>query len=203
MLEDQRKLVAEGRRLSDELIGGAQDLVREVNLLANRQAADATDQLETARLFLVGMGVFGIACAVVIVWLLVGKILLARLRYLSTRMREMAKGDLSEEVVGYGNDEIAEMADALEVFRQRALEAQRLNLVEMLATELQEKNEAMQKVVDELQAAQNQIVMREKLAALGRTDRRCRPRNQEPAELREELLRVLQGTGRGTRRDRW
>ena len=167
LLEDQRKLVAEGRRLSDELIGNAQDLVREVNLLANRQAADASEELETARLFLVGMGAFGIACAIVIVWLLVGKILLARLRYLSTRMREMAKGDLSEEVVGLGNDEIAEMADALEVFRQRALEAQRLNLVEMLATELQEKNEAMQKVVDELQAAQNQIVMREKLAALG------------------------------------
>ena len=167
LLEDQRKLVAEGRRLSDELVGSAQDLVRDVNLLANRQAADASEELETARLFLVGMGAFGIACAVVIVWLLVGKILLARLRYLSTRMREMAKGDLSEEVVGFGNDEIAEMADALEVFRQRALEAQRLNLVEMLATELQEKNEAMQTVVDELQAAQNQIVMREKLAALG------------------------------------
>ena len=167
LLEEQRELVAEGRRLSDELVGNAQDLVREVNHLASRQAADASDELETARLFLVGLGVFGVACAVIIVWLLVGKILLARLHYLSTRMRDMAHGDLSEEVVGFGNDEIAEMADALEVFRQRALEAQRLNLVEKLATELQEKNEAMQKVVDELQAAQDQIVMREKLAALG------------------------------------
>ncbi len=167
LLEDQRVLVAEGRRLSDELVGDAQSLVRDVNVRAQAQAAEASSLLETARLVLVALGLSGIAGAVVIVWLLVARVLLTRLRYLSTRMRAMARGELDEEVVITGHDEIADMANALEVFRQRALEAQRLNLVELLAAELQEKNEAMQKVVDELQAAQNQIVMREKLAALG------------------------------------
>ena len=167
LLEDQRVLVAEGRRLSDELVGDAQSLVRDVNVRAQAQAAEASSLLETARLVLVALGLSGIAGAVAIVWLLVARVLLTRLRYLSTRMRAMARGELDEEVVITGHDEIADMANALEVFRQRALEAQRLNLVELLAEELQEKNEAMQKVVDELQAAQNQIVMREKLAALG------------------------------------
>ena len=167
LLEDQLVLVAEGRRLSDELVGDAQNLVRDVNARAQAQAAEASSLLETARLVLVALGLSGIAGAVAIVWLLVARVLLTRLHYLSTRMRAMARGELDEEVVITGHDEIADMANALEVFRQRALEAQRLNLVEVLAEELQEKNEAMQKVVDELQTAQNQIVMREKLAALG------------------------------------
>ena len=167
LLNAQRNLISQGRNLSDELIGDAQDLVGEVNKLAQSQASEASAELESVRLLLIGLGLFGIGGAIVIVWLLVGRVLLARLRYLSTRMSDMAQGDLSEEVLDSGGDEIAEMANALEIFRQRALEAQRLNLVEELAEELREKNEAMQVVVDELRTAQNQIVMREKLAALG------------------------------------
>ena len=52
----------------------------------------------------------------------------------------MADGDLETEVEISGRDEVAEMAGALEVFRQHALEVQRLNLVEQLANELQGKN---------------------------------------------------------------
>ena len=59
------------------------------------------------------------------------------------------------------------MAAALEVFRRHALEVQRLNLVEKLAEELQDKNEQLESVLVDLQKAQDQIVMREKLAALG------------------------------------
>ncbi len=167
LLEEQRHLVRMGQTISEELIAHAQDLVREVNSRALQDAQEAERVLDTARVVLVGLGVSGILAAIAISWLLVGRVLIARLRYLSSRMRAMARGMLDEEIVVSGNDEIAEMASALEIFRQRSLEAQRLNLVEVLADELQEKNEAMQKVVDELQTAQNQIVMREKLAALG------------------------------------
>ena len=66
-----------------------------------------------------------------------------------------------------GKDEVAEMAAALEVFRRHALEVQRLNLVEKLAEELGEKNSQLEDVLAELQRAQDQIVMREKLVALG------------------------------------
>ena len=195
LLEDQRVLVAEGRRLSDELVGDAQNLVRDVNARAQAQAAEASSLLETARLVLVALGLSGIAGAVAIVWLLVARVLLTRLRYLSTRMRAMARGELDEEVVITGHDEIADMANALEVFRQRALEAQRLNLVEVLAEELQEKNEAMQKVVDELQAAQNQIVMREKLAALGELTAGVAHEIKNPLNFVKNFFGVLQGVG--------
>ena len=66
-----------------------------------------------------------------------------------------------------GRDEVAEMAAALEVFRRHALEVQRLNLVEKLADELQGKNAQLEEVLEDLHQAQDQIVVREKLAALG------------------------------------
>ena len=79
----------------------------------------------------------------------------------------MAGGDLEARVEIGGRDEVADMAAALEVFRRHALEVQRLNLVERLAQELQGKNEQLEKAFEDLGRAQDQIVMREKLAALG------------------------------------
>ena len=79
----------------------------------------------------------------------------------------MAGGDLETQVEIGGRDEVAEMAAALEVFRRHALEVQRLNLVEKLADELQGKNDELESVLADLRKAQDQIVMREKLAALG------------------------------------
>ena len=70
----------------------------------------------------------------------------------------MADGDLEGKVDIGGNDEVADMAAALEVFRRHALEVQRLNLVEKLAEELQSKNEELEKVLDDLRVAQDQIV---------------------------------------------
>ena len=89
-------------------------------------------------------------------------------------MRRMAAGQLEEEVQVSGQDELAEMAAALEVFRHNSREALRLNLVEELNkeldgknTELEGKNAELEVVLTDLQTAQDQIVMREKLAALG------------------------------------
>ena len=102
-----------------------------------------------------------------IIWLYIGRILLRRLGVLSNWMQSMAEGDLESGVDIGGQDEIAVMASALEVFRRHALEVQRLNLVEQLAGELKDKNDELEGVLGELQQAQGQIVLREKLAALG------------------------------------
>ena len=147
--------------------------------------------------------------ALLIAYLFVGRVILRRLGMLSNGMQRMAGGDLETEVDVGGQDEIADMAAALEVFRRHALEVQRLNLVERLAGELQEKNDQLESVnnrlesqaeelqnangqlesandrlesqaeelqdkndelesvLGDLRRAQDQIVMREKLAALG------------------------------------
>ncbi|MYH41665.1 MAG: HAMP domain-containing protein, partial [Chloroflexi bacterium] len=85
-----------------------------------------------------------LAGALLIAWLYVWRVLLRRLEALAGWMRRMAGGDLEAQVVVGGQDEVAEMAAALEVFRRHALEVQRLNLVEKLAGELQEKNDELE-----------------------------------------------------------
>ena len=130
--------------------------------------SEATQQsILQGRLLLVAIAVLSIVGAFLIVWLFVGKVLLRRIQTLSNRMLRMADGDLETEVEIRGRDEVAEMAGALEVFRQHAYEVQRLNLVEQLAGELQGKNDELERVLDDLQNAQDQIITQGKLAALG------------------------------------
>ena len=122
---------------------------------------------------------------------------------LSNWMRQMAGGDLEARVEIGGRDEVADMAAALEVFRRHALEVQRLNLVEKLAEELQGKNEQLESVLADLQRAQDQIVMREKLAALGELTAGVAHEIRNPlnfvknfSEVSEELLDELKENAR-------
>lgn len=167
-LEDrQRELLQNNRLIAVELVNNVELLVGTANNSVT-DAAQATERaVQTTRTLLLALGIGGLAGALLIAWLFVGRFLLRRLESLSTRMRGMARGELEEAVDVSGRDEIAEMASALEIFRRHALQVQRLGLVENLANELQDKNAALETVLADLKKAQNQIVMREKLAALG------------------------------------
>ena len=149
-------------------------LITEVDTLVNDARAEAravtqasTQAILTGRTLLLAISAISVAGAVLIAWLFVGRVLLRRLGLLSDWMRRMAGGDLETQVEIGGRDEVADMAAALEIFRLHALEVQRLNLVEKLADELQGKNDELESVLGDLRMAQDQIVMREKLAALG------------------------------------
>ena len=174
-------LLVQELRLSErqfELLGGNQaiaiELVAEVDGLVStvqRNTEDATraseDAILTGRNVLLTISAVSVGSALLIAWLFVGRVLLFRLEQLSRWMRRMASGDLETTVDIGGKDEVADMAAALEVFRRHAIEVQRLNLVEKLADELKGKNEQLESVLEDLRNAQDQIVMREKLAALG------------------------------------
>ena len=120
----------------------------------------AVRSFDQGRVLLAVISVASVLLATVAAWLWIGNGLVRRLSRLSDRMRGMATGDLETPVPEVGRDEIGELADALEVFRQQALEVQRLNLVEQLYGELREANA-------ELQRMQDRLVAQEKLAALG------------------------------------
>ena len=163
----QAELLAHNRDLSIDLVAEVDGLV----IAAQASAAAATDAsssaIFTGRTLLLVISGVSIVGAVLIIWLYLGRILLRRLNMLSNWMLRMAGGDLETSVEMEGQDEVAEMAAALEVFRRHALEVQRLNLVEQLATELQGKNVELESTLGALHKAQDQIVMREKLAGLG------------------------------------
>ena len=164
-----RELVLEDREIELAAAFDASGLALETGLsgLVSEAGAESTAALESTvgsfdqgRLLLVIISVASVIAATLAAWLWVGNGLVRRLSRLSDRMRLMARGDLEMPVPEVGRDEIGELADALEVFRQQALEVQRLNLVEQLYGELQAAN-------DELTRMQDRLVAQEKLAALG------------------------------------
>ena len=167
IIEGQEQNLDRNRDISVDVLAEVNDLVSAARTGADEAAAASTQAILTGRTLLLAITAVSITGALLIAWGFVGRILLRRLQMLSDWMRRMAGGDLEARVEIGGRDEVADMAAALEVFRRHALEVQRLNLVEKLAEELQEKNGQLEVVLEDLQKAQDQIVMREKLAALG------------------------------------
>ena len=163
----QRDLLARNRQIAIEVNAVVDDLVRAANARTREATLASSEAVLTARGLLVGISAVSLTGAILIAWLFIDRILLRRLEQLSTWMREMAAGNLEKRVELGGRDEVADMAAAAEVFRRAALEARRLNLIEKLAAQLQAKNAELETALRKLSEAQSQIVMREKLAALG------------------------------------
>lgn len=87
---------------------------------ADEASANATSVIETGRMVLILFAVASLVCAVALAWVVVGRMIVVRIGRLSDSMRAIAGGDLDAPIPGGGNDEIAEMADALAVFRETA-----------------------------------------------------------------------------------
>ncbi len=201
LVEHQAELLADNRQIAVELVAQVNELVNGAQLKTDQATAASAEAVLTGSALLIAISVISIGGALLIGWLFVGRFLLRRLNTLSGRMQGMAAGDLESSVEIYGRDEVADMAEALEVFRRHALEVQRLNLVERLAEELQGKNEELETVLTDLRTAQDQIVMREKLAALGELTAGVAHEIRNPlnfvknfSEVSEELLAELQET---------
>ena len=122
--------------------------------------ARSLDNFDRGRLLLFVISAVSVVLATLVAWLWVGNMVVRRLSRLLDRIRATATGDLDTPVPEVGSDEIGELAGAVEVFRQQALEVQRLNLVEQLYGEIREAYE-------ELGLMQARLVAQEKLAALG------------------------------------
>lgn len=166
--EREAQLIVENRQLVQELYLSGEALVAAASDATNAATETAEQANTLAVYFLVALNIVGIVGAVLLIWLFVVRIVARRLETLADRMYTMAEGDLEVEVpTDARKDEINEMAEALEVFRKHSLEALRLNEVERLNSELAQSNDQLESINQELKNAQAQIVMREKLAAMG------------------------------------
>ena len=208
----QAGLLRLSREQSTDLLAEVDGLVSAAVASVSAATQSSSQAINTGGYLLLAITVISVGAALLISWLYVGRVLLRRITRLSDQMRRMSEGDLEEEVHVEGQDELAEMAGALEVFRHNSLEALRLNLVEELnkelegknteletvLTELETKNTELEVVLEDLQKAQNQIVMKEKLAALGEVTAGVAHEIRNPlnfvknfSELSEELLTEL------------
>ena len=198
LVASQDTLLERSRAVAVNLLNNVNSLVEAAELDV-QNATDASEQaISRGRFLLIVISAVSIGGGLLII-VMVGRVLLRRLARLSGWMRRMAGGNLEATADVGGRDEIAEMAAALEVFRRHALEVQRLNLVEKMADELKEKNAQMELVLADLQRAQDQIIMREKLAALGELTAGVAHEIKNPlnfvknfSEASEELLEELQ-----------
>ena len=167
LTEGQRILLEFNRDEAVALVTEVDGLVVEARASAQSATQSATQAILTGRTLLLAISAISVGGAFLIAWLLVGRVLLRRIGMVSEWMRRMADGDLEVSVEVGGNDEVTDMATALEVFRRHAVEVQRLNLVEKLAEDLQGKNGELEQALVDLQQAQDQIVAQQKLASLG------------------------------------
>ena len=155
-----RTLAASFDRSSAALGDSVSSLLAASHANSSENLGLAVSSFDEGRTLLTVISVISVIAAIIAAWLWVGNGVVRRLSRMSERMQRMAGGDLETPVPEVGRDEIGELANALEVFRQQALEVQRLNLVEQLYEELRQTNA-------ELQRTQARLVAQEKLAALG------------------------------------
>ena len=166
-LEQEQDALTRGQAAAELLLAEVNKLVTEINSEAVRASNSSRSAAQTGMVLLVLLNIFSCVGALLIGWLFVGRHLVRRLVGLAAAMRSMAVGDLEVPVKVGGNDEVTDMATALEVFRRYALEVQRLNLVEKLAEELDAKNHTLEQTLENLKQAQEQVVAEQKLASLG------------------------------------
>ena len=130
LLEAKRQLASNAdfsRRLTeavDGLVARAKGDIDTANL-----EAGAIQRVSTG--IMISVVVLSIVSSTLIVWLYVGRNLVARLTALSNSMLEIAGGNLQAQIPYGGTDEIAGMADALKVFHDTAVELEEANLREI------------------------------------------------------------------------
>lgn len=134
----------------NELNNGVDQLVSQ----SSQATAHATDQLhrllQQGTLIVIASGGATLVLLLFIMWRVVYRDIVRRLSKSTHTLHRLASGDLTVKMDARGNDELAEMARGLEVFRQNALAKQQLER-EQLETERQLRHHkaSLEKLVEQ------------------------------------------------------
>jgi methyl-accepting chemotaxis protein len=129
--------------------------------VSNREAVAASDSaIAWGKMLLLGFAAASLFTAGAIAWFYVGRVIVGRLTRLASAMRAIASGQLDTEVPVGGGDEIAEMATALTVFRDTALEVRAANAraEDERHRASEQRREERLRLADNLEAAVKSVV---------------------------------------------
>ncbi len=118
-------VVAENRALADELQKEAAALRANSEAAANEGARASNEEIGRGRIILIGLALTSLAAAFGLGWFYIGGNVVRRISGLKSSMTRIAGGDLDAEIARKGTDEIADMASALSVLRDKRREAVR------------------------------------------------------------------------------
>lgn len=137
LLHENAELVRRLTKAVDHLVGAAKGDIEAANL-------DARSVQRLGSGVLIAVVVLSLVSSTLIVWLYVGRNLVARLTALSHSMLAIAGGNLKTQLPPGGADEVGRMAEALAVFRDTAVEVE--------ATNLREITEARRRLTDAIES---------------------------------------------------
>ena len=129
LINNGEKVKRQNIYLSQELTELVELIVRNTQLDISQATIQAHAVQKKSSIILILIASMSLVCSLLIVWLYVGRNLIARLTALSNSMRAIAGGDLRASLpVPGSNDEIGGMTEALVVFRDTAIEVEENNL---------------------------------------------------------------------------
>jgi methyl-accepting chemotaxis protein len=147
-------------------VAEAANLKQAVDALTERESAfaqvlfaRATWQIRIGRAILIALSLTALVAAALIAWLYVGRNIVGRLITLSSAMKRIAHGERHVAIPVGGEDEIAEMADALVVFRAAIEDLSAAKQGEARrAQESEAHNQDLQTAAANFQSAVNDII---------------------------------------------
>jgi methyl-accepting chemotaxis protein len=141
-----RGLLSDAHAIITGLDGQVSQLVEKASSDTTAAEKSSEAAIQTGTVVIIAVAAAGVVAALLVVWLYVTRNVLRRLLSLQRAMHQIAEGDLQAEVAGgSAKDEIGEMARTLAVFKQNAVEAQRLGGEQ--AAE-QERKEARRQLIE-------------------------------------------------------
>lgn len=144
LMEEAEHLISENARLSSQLRSAVDDLVIAAQQDIDEAGQEALQAQRLGRNVLMSVVGLSLLSSLAIVWLYVDRNLVARLQALSGSMLAIAGGNLRTPLPSVTGDEIGQMAKALAVFRDTAIEIEEKNLREVAS--------ARQRLIDAIES---------------------------------------------------
>jgi methyl-accepting chemotaxis protein len=123
-----QSILEETRKLNVGLGASVQQLVNGVQKATDASTWQARQEISYATMVMLGLGIATLVGSALFVWLYVGRNILWRIRALQRSMQLLSDGDLATEIYRSRQaDEIASMANALQIFRESMIEGRALS----------------------------------------------------------------------------